>query len=63
MLIEVIADQAPATAKDFLEVSILVPRLNEAHTLVPAIAKAKLERLRSPREIIVADKEIATEIR
>jgi hypothetical protein len=65
MLVEAIADQVPATDKGFLEVSIIMPCLNEAHTLVPCIAKAKrgLKENRVTEEMIVADNGIATEIR
>jgi hypothetical protein len=41
MLMEAIADQILATDKDFPEVSIIMPRLNEAHTLAACIGKAR----------------------
>jgi glycosyltransferase involved in cell wall biosynthesis len=57
MLMEAIADQCPATAKDFPEVSIIMPCLNEADTLAACIGKAKraLNEQKIPGEIIVAD--------
>ena len=41
MLMEAIADQIPATDKDFPEVSIIMPCLNEADTLAACISKAR----------------------
>jgi glycosyltransferase involved in cell wall biosynthesis len=57
MLMEAIADQFPATAKDFPEVSIIMPCLNEADTLAACIGKAKraLTEQKIRGEIIVAD--------
>ena len=41
MLMEAIAYQVSATDKDFPEVSIIMPCLNEADTLAACIGKAK----------------------
>jgi hypothetical protein len=41
MLMEAIADQMLATDKNFPEVSIIMPCLNEADTLAACIGKAK----------------------
>jgi hypothetical protein len=41
MLTEAIADQILATDKNFPEVSIIIPWLNEADTLAARIGKAK----------------------
>ena len=41
MLTEAIADQILATDKNFPEVSIIMPCLNEAETLVASIGKAR----------------------
>ena len=57
MLMEAIADQIPATDKDFPEVSIIMPCLNEADTLAACISKARqaLNEQEIAGEIIVAD--------
>ena len=57
MLMEAIADQIPATDKDFPEVSIIMPCLNEADTLAACISKARqaLNEQKIAGEIIVAD--------
>jgi glycosyltransferase involved in cell wall biosynthesis len=57
MLMEAIADQIPATDKDFPEVSIIMPCLNEADTLAVCISKARqaLNEQEIAGEIIVAD--------
>jgi glycosyltransferase involved in cell wall biosynthesis len=57
MLMEAIAEQIPATDKDFPEVSIIMPCLNEADTLAACIGKARraLNEQNIPGEIIVAD--------
>jgi glycosyltransferase involved in cell wall biosynthesis len=54
---EAIADQFPTTAKDFPEVSIIMPCLNEADTLAACIGKARraLNEQQIDGEIIVAD--------
>ena len=54
---EAIADQFPATDKDFPEVSIIMPCLNEADTLAACIGKARraLNEQQIDGEIIVAD--------
>jgi cellulose synthase/poly-beta-1,6-N-acetylglucosamine synthase-like glycosyltransferase len=57
MLMEAIADQFPASDKDFPEVSIVMPCLNEADTLAACISKARrpLNEQKIAGEIIVAD--------
>jgi glycosyltransferase involved in cell wall biosynthesis len=57
MLMKAIADQIPATDKDFPEVSIIMPCLNEADTLAACISKARqaLNEQKIAGEIIVAD--------
>jgi glycosyltransferase involved in cell wall biosynthesis len=57
MLMEAIADQIPATDKDFPEVSIIMTCLNEADTLAACISKARqaLNEQKIAGEIIVAD--------
>src|SRR5262245_23018184 len=57
MLMEAIAYQVSATDKDFPEVSIIMPCLNEADTLAACIGKARraLNEQEIPGEIIVAD--------
>ena len=57
MLMEAIADQILATDKDFPEVSIIMPCLNEADTLAACISKARraLNEQKIAGEIIVAD--------
>ena len=57
MLMEAIAYQVSATDKDFPEVSIIMPCLNEADTLAACIGKAKraLNEQKIAGEIIVAD--------
>jgi glycosyltransferase involved in cell wall biosynthesis len=57
MLMEAIADQILATDKNFPEVSIIMPCLNEADTLAACIGKAKraLNEQKIAGEIIVAD--------
>jgi GT2 family glycosyltransferase len=57
MLMEAIADQILATDKNFSEVSIIMPRLNEADTLAVCISKSKraLNEQKIAGEIIVAD--------
>ena len=57
MLMEAIADQILATDKNFPEVSIIMPCLNEADTLAVCIGKAKraLNEQKIAGEIIVAD--------
>ena len=57
MLMEAIAEQIPATDKNFPEVSIIMPCLNEADTLAACIGKARraLNEHNIPGEIIVAD--------
>src|SRR5215471_19445558 len=54
---EAIADQFPTTDKDFPEVSIIMPCLNEADTLATCIGKARraLNEQQIDGEIIVAD--------
>ena len=54
---EAIAEQFPTTDKDFPEVSIIMPCLNEADTLAACISKAKraLNEQQIDGEIIVAD--------
>jgi hypothetical protein len=54
---EAIADQLPATGKDFPEVSTIMPCLNEADTLAACIGKARraLNEQKISGEIIVAD--------
>jgi glycosyltransferase involved in cell wall biosynthesis len=54
---EAIADQFPTTDKDFPEVSIIMPCLNEADTLAACIGKARraLNEQEIAGEIIVAD--------
>ena len=54
---EAIADQFPTTDKDFPEVSIIMPCLNEADTLAACIGKARraLNEQEISGEIIVAD--------
>jgi glycosyltransferase involved in cell wall biosynthesis len=54
---EAIAKQIPATDKDFPEVSIIMPCLNEADTLAACIGKARraLNEHKIAGEIIVAD--------
>ena len=54
---EAIADQFPITNKDFPEVSIIMPCLNEADTLAARIGKARraLNEQQIDGEIIVAD--------
>jgi len=54
---EAIADQFPKTDKEFPEVSIIMPCLNEADTLAACIGKAKraLNEQQIDGEIIVAD--------
>ncbi len=54
---EAIADQFPTTDKDFPEVSIIMPCLNEADTLAACIDKARraLNEQQIDGEIIVAD--------
>lgn len=54
---EAIADQFPTTDKDFPEVSIIMPCLNEADTLAACISKARraLNEQQIDGEIIVAD--------
>ena len=53
---EAIADQILATDKNFPEVSIIMPRLNEAGTLAVCIGKSKraLNEQKIKGEIIVA---------
>jgi glycosyltransferase involved in cell wall biosynthesis len=57
MLKEAIAKQIPAIAKNFPEVSIIIPCLNETDTLVVCIGKAirALNEQKIVRQIIVAD--------
>jgi glycosyltransferase involved in cell wall biosynthesis len=57
MLMEAIAEQIPATDKNFPEVSIIMPCLNEADTLAACISKARraLNEHNISGEIIVAD--------
>jgi glycosyltransferase involved in cell wall biosynthesis len=57
MLMEAIAGQFPATDKNFPEVSIIMPCLNEADTLATCIGKARraLNEHNILGEIIVAD--------
>jgi glycosyltransferase involved in cell wall biosynthesis len=57
MLMEAIADQILATDKNFPEVSIIMPCLNEADTLAACIGKARraLDEQKIAGEIIVAD--------
>jgi glycosyltransferase involved in cell wall biosynthesis len=57
MLMEAIADQILATDKNFPEVSIIMPCLNEADTLAACIGKARraLNEQKIAGEIIVAD--------
>jgi glycosyltransferase involved in cell wall biosynthesis len=57
MLMKAIADQIPATDKDFPEVSIIMPCLNEADTLAACISKARqaLNEQKIAGEIILAD--------
>jgi len=57
MPMEAIADQILATDKDFPEVSIIMPCLNEADTLAACIGKARraLDEQEIAGEIIVAD--------
>jgi cellulose synthase/poly-beta-1,6-N-acetylglucosamine synthase-like glycosyltransferase len=57
MLTESIADQILATDKNFPEVSIIMPCLNEAETLAACIGKARraLNEQKTVGEIIVAD--------
>jgi glycosyltransferase involved in cell wall biosynthesis len=57
MLMEAIAEQIPATDKNFPEVSIIMPCLNEADTLAACIGKARraLNEHNISGEIIVAD--------
>jgi glycosyltransferase involved in cell wall biosynthesis len=57
MLMEAIADQILATDKNFPEVSIIMPCLNEADTLAVCIGKARraLNEQKIAGEIIVAD--------
>ena len=57
MLMEAIAEQIPASAKNFPEVSIIMPCLNEADTLAACIDNARraLKEHNIPGEIIVAD--------
>jgi hypothetical protein len=57
MLMEAIADQILATTKNFPEVSIIMPCLNEAATLAACIGKARraLNEQKISGEIIVAD--------
>ena len=57
MLTESIADQILATDKNFPEVSIIMPCLNEAETLAACIDKARraLNEQKTVGEIIVAD--------
>jgi glycosyltransferase involved in cell wall biosynthesis len=57
MLMEAIADQILATDKNFPEVSIIMPCLNEAATLAACIGKARraLNEQKIAGEIIVAD--------
>ena len=57
MFMEAIAEQIPATDKNFPEVSIIMPCLNEADTLAACIGKARraLNEHNIPGEIIVAD--------
>jgi glycosyltransferase involved in cell wall biosynthesis len=57
MLMEAIADQILATDKNFPEVSIIMPCLNEADTLAACINKARraLDEQKIAGEIIVAD--------
>jgi glycosyltransferase involved in cell wall biosynthesis len=57
MLMEAVADQFPAIDKNFPEVSIIMPCLNEADTLAACIGKARraLNEQNIPGEIIVAD--------
>jgi Glycosyl transferase family 2 len=54
---EAIAEQFPTTDKDFPEVSIIMPCLNEADTLATCIGKARraLNEQQIAGEIIVAD--------
>jgi glycosyltransferase involved in cell wall biosynthesis len=56
MLMEAIADQILATDKNFPEVSIIMPCLNEADTLAVCIGKCKraLNEQKIAGEIIVA---------
>jgi glycosyltransferase involved in cell wall biosynthesis len=57
MLMEAIAEQILATDKNFPEVSIIMPCLNEADTIAACIGKAKraLNEQKIAGEIIVAD--------
>ena len=57
MLTESITDQILATDKNFPEVSIIMPCLNEAGTLAACIGKAgrALNEQKTVGEIIVAD--------
>jgi GT2 family glycosyltransferase len=57
MLMEATADQFPASDKDFPEVSIIMPCLNEADTLAACIGKARqaLNEQKIAGEIILAD--------
>jgi glycosyltransferase involved in cell wall biosynthesis len=57
ILMEAIAEQFPSSDKDFPEVSIIMPCLNEADTLAACIGKAKraLNEQKIAGEIIVAD--------
>ena len=57
MLTEAIADQILATDKNFPEVSIIMPCLNEAETLAACIGKARraLNEQKTVGEITVAD--------
>ena len=57
MLVDAMTDQMTGTDKDFPEVSIVMPCLNEADTLASCIAKAKraLSENNIDGEIIVAD--------
>jgi glycosyltransferase involved in cell wall biosynthesis len=57
MLMEAIADQILTTDKNFPEVSIIMPCLNEEDTLATCIGKARraLDEQQIAGEIIVAD--------
>jgi glycosyltransferase involved in cell wall biosynthesis len=57
MLMEAIADQILATDKNFPEISIIMPCLDEADTLAACIGKAKraLNEQNIAGKIIVAD--------
>jgi cellulose synthase/poly-beta-1,6-N-acetylglucosamine synthase-like glycosyltransferase len=57
MFIDAITDQMLATDKNFPEVSIIMPCVNEADTLAVCIGKARraLNEQNIPGEIILAD--------